>query len=151
MKIERLRTAHIDKLGPLRMADAIAWGPWDVAKLIDQYARLGPSYAGLVDDQIVFVAGVAEIMAGMGEAWCISTSLVEKYPGSFHKAVRRYLDIIEEVYLLYRIQAVVHRDHIQSHKWMASLGFRPEGWMNHYSPDGVDYMRYARIKSWAEQ
>ncbi len=106
-------------------------------------------FTGIEAGQVVAIAGIYVIWPGVADAFVISTPLVEKYPKAFHRAILRGLLHLCQKRHIRRLQTAVHVDHKVSRKWIKRLGFRPEGLMRAYGPDGSDYIRYARI--WQEE
>ena len=102
-------------------------------------------YTLLKDGRVVVIVGMHLQWPGMAEGFMITTPLVEHYPIAFHKAMLRGIHTLATRRNLRRIQVVIHAAHPTSHKWITRLGFRCEGLMELYGPDGSDYIRYARI------
>ena len=80
----------------------------------------------------------------MGEAWVLSSPLVERFKLSFHKAVKQTLDAIQKNLKLHRIQCMVHADYTRSQKWVERLGFKREGLMDKFAADKSSYYIYGR-------
>ena len=115
-----------------------------------QYLKLGPAYTGIIDGQIMMCAGVFPLWRGVAETWLVTTPLVPQYPVCFHRAISRMLAILEKGMDLWRIQTALHWRHKVSHKWVKRLGFRWEGEMPGYGPDGETYIRFGRVRKKVE-
>lgn len=106
-----------------------------------------PAYTGLVNGEIIGCAGVQIQWPGVGEAWMMVSTLIEKYPLFVHRSVKKALIEIQEQYQLQRIQTTVLADFETAHKWVERLGFQCEGIMRKFGPDGSDHYRYALLKN----
>ena len=118
----------------------------DPAGMIRQMASLGPFFTMLAAEGIVAIAGVVLVHIGMGEAWVGTSDLVEKYPLSFCRMVKKYLGQIIDDHGLWRVQSHVLAEHDRSHVWTRWLGLEQEGLMRKYGLGGEDYIRYAWVK-----
>jgi Acetyltransferases, including N-acetylases of ribosomal proteins len=106
----------------------------------------GAAYCGWLGGDILACAGVTLLWRGVGAAWCITSPLVARHPLSFHRAVRRMLDLLEASLGLHRVQVEVQGDHFVSQRWVERLGFEFEGFMPGYGPDGSRYVRFGRVR-----
>jgi len=105
----------------------------------------GPGFTGLMDGEIIASGGVVILWKGVGEAWVVSSPLVEKYPLIFAKTIARKLrEIIRESGLV-RVQTMVDAEHIVSQRWIERMGFVQEGLMRKYL-QGRDFWRYALVR-----
>jgi len=140
---ERLVPYHPDHL------DLIEFNEWDrqvnhnEAQI--QFFSAGPAFTLFKDDKVVAIGGVAKLWNGVGEAWALPGNGM-KNPLLFHKTILRMLDTIQEAEGFHRIQAIVFEDHPKGHKWVKALGFKSEGIMVAYGPNGENVVRYARVK-----
>ena len=62
------------------------------------------------------------------------------------KAVRTFLDDVSERESLRRVQATTHADFDRGRRFLEWLGFKNEGVLQGYGPDGSDHIIYARVK-----
>ena len=62
-----------------------------------------------------------------------------------HKNVMSFMDKIIEGMELHRVQANVVCEFIPGVQWLERMGFKLEGKMHKYGPDGADHYLYARI------
>lgn len=109
------------------------------------YEQVGPAYTVRVRSQIMVCGGVAHYWPGVGEAWVVTTDLIPRYPLSFHRTVKRMLRQLCRDMGLQRLQAAVPANHTVSRKWLERLGFRQEGLMPMYGPQGKTYVRYGYL------
>jgi hypothetical protein len=105
----------------------------------------GVAFTGVLNGRIMGCAGIALYWPGMGEAWLVGTELVPRFPKLFHRAVKEGLETMMRGLGLRRLQCSVPTEHHQGRKWVKALGFREEGEMLAYGPDGADHIRFARI------
>lgn len=140
MEIRRFLPHHLD---------SIVARPFDAREIEllsgyrDCLAGLPDVYTFLKNGQVVVIVGLYMPWPGMAEGFMITTSLVERHPIAFHKAMMRGIHIMGDRRSLRRLQVAVHVAHPTGHKWIQRAGFRCEGFMEKYGPDGSDYIRYA--------
>jgi len=112
------------------------------------YAAAGQLFTGVVRGEIAGCAGLIPLWPGVAEAWMVSTALFTRYPKTIHRGIAAGLATLAETMGLHRIQAAVHQEHRVSLRWLRRLGFRLEGTLRRYGPDGADYLRLARLMKW---
>jgi len=113
---------------------------------VKEYLKYGVAYTGCVNGDIIGCAGLFRLWPGVAEVWAVTTPLVEKYPVSFHKAIYRGLERLQNDMGLWRIQTAIHKDHWVSQEWVKRMGFEFEGDMPGYGPDKSTYRRFARSR-----
>lgn len=118
----------------------------DPQALAALYAQRGPAFTGMAGQEIMACGGLVMLWRGVAEVWMVSTALVAARPLAFHRAVKRGLARLRQDMGLWRVQAAVQKEHEVSRAWLARLGFREEGEMPGYGPDGEDYVRMAWTK-----
>ena len=109
------------------------------------YQAAGPSYTGMVGEEIMFCCGMIKLWPGVYELWAITTPLVARMPLSFHRAIKYALERLKVITGLWRLQTAIHIDHVVSQRWIEMLGLRYEGKMPGYGPDRSTYIRYGRF------
>ena len=106
----------------------------------------GWAKTGLIDGEIVAVGGCVVYWEGVGEGWiCFS----EKIKSHKIEAMKFFKKITEDAFLelkLWRMQVSERVDFPQSVKMAEFLGFKCEGLMKSYLPDGTDAWLYALVK-----
>jgi hypothetical protein len=105
----------------------------------------GTCYSGFVNDEFVACAGITLMWSGVGEAWAVVTPKIKKYPVFFHKEVTRKLNTLIKKHKLHRVQATVFAEFQKGKRWAERLGFKAEGIMHKYDPEGLDHIRYAKV------
>jgi len=114
--------------------------PEMVAKMFTK----GPGFTGIKDGEVVASAGVMIIWDRVGEAWTVTSPLVNKYASFFHKTIKDHLDKVINQYRLERVQCFVDKENKMATKWAEKLGFEYEGEMRKFF-QGKTYLRYSRI------
>lgn len=99
-----------------------------------------------LNDKIVACIGLMVIWDGNAECWTVASDEVKKHPVAFHKFVFNTMKIFEDSLNLRRISANTSSKTDKGRRWLESLGFRREGLMLNYGPEGQDWWLYARTK-----
>jgi hypothetical protein len=111
-------------------------------KDLASYEGKGPAFTLFHGEEIVASGGFYVLWPGVCEAWLKVTPLVYKYPLSFCKEVKKVFDKMKMV----RIQASVKVSDKRAVKFLKHLGFKIEGFMEKYGPDGSDHYMMGRVK-----
>jgi len=104
------------------------------------------AWTGLHQGKPIICAGVFHIAPHIGEAWSVISSDLTQLNKSviirFVKEVKAGLDRLEYK----RIQANTEESFIEARRFLEFLGFKEEGIMRAYSPDGQDSVMYGRVQ-----
>jgi hypothetical protein len=93
-------------------------------------------------DEVVCIAGVAEIWTNRGMAWVLLSETAGRDLLAITRALKRYLSLNEYK----RLEAVVSCQWPEAQRWARMLGFREEvERAEAYNPDGTDAAIYVRI------
>lgn len=95
--------------------------------------------------QLIGCGGIGIYWTGVGEAWFVLTQQVDQYRFSFHRTVVRTMQEIIYTQNLHRIQGTIRCGDARAVRWAERLGFRFEGTMWGYGPDGSNYWRFALL------
>jgi len=117
----------------------------DAKKIAVEYAERGPSWTGFWDGQGMACVGIVILWNHVAEGWALTSDLVRQHPCAFHRAVCHKLRYVMQKYELNRLQLSIQRSNAVSRQWAYRLGFRSEGKMRKFGPEGEDYVRYALI------
>lgn len=114
---------------------------------LDTYANTlidaGPSFSLISDDGIVWgCAGVSHIEGHRAAAWALIRDGIGPNFYRFHKGVRKFLDDCDYT----RVEMTVDVSFVEAARWAKMLGFKVEGYMRQYFPNGEDALLYARVK-----
>lgn len=110
-----------------------------------------PAFTALFEGNIVGVGGMIILWDGVGEMWLMLTADCKR-EGAFgmiaFEAIKKKVDELIKEYKMKRVQCTVRIDFPKAKRMVEALGFRQEGIMLRYCPDGCDVWRYARITKW---
>lgn len=137
-----LTTAHLDAL----IADPAPLArPWLAARRLALPA--GPGFALLAADGAVLAAGgLAPVFDGVAQAWAIlSPRAVAAHGRAVTRCALRRLPDLAQTMGLRRVQCVVDMRHARALAWAERLGFRREGRLRAYGPDGADHWMLGRV------
>ena len=100
-----------------------------------------------VDGKIMCVGGVMVLWSGVGEMWMILTEDCKELADGTEIAlkIRHELKVFMSENNLWRVQASVRTDFPLAERLTLALGFKQEGLMKKYLPDGSDAYLYARV------
>lgn len=90
-------------------------------------------------DRVILCGGVLTSL-GMGTVWAVLSADAGRHMLALHRATERYLEMQQ----LRRIEAAVQKGFMPGCRWAELLGFRFEGEMPRYGPNGETYLRYGR-------
>lgn len=102
-------------------------------------------FSGFCDGVLIGCGGIRTIWNGVGEAWVLGSKEVYKHPKSAFKNVRNYLDKIIKEHNFWRIQAHVRTDNARGVRFVQMLGFKIEGKMHKFNPDGTDSYLFGKV------
>lgn len=115
-----------------------------------KWARLneseGPGFTAVYDGKIAACAGIRIYWPGVGEAWALYSEDI----GYYHidpKIARDMIYNLMTEYKLRRVQTTPRADWDKGIKYVEWLGFKREGLMRGYYPDGTDCYMYAIVRS----
>ena len=128
-----------------RHFDSLTFMNFPKPELIAKRFAQGTAYTIEATEGLVASGGVIPLWKGVGEAWVVTSSLVDIYPILFAKTVWRKLYEIVNSNGIERVQTTIHKDHIVSQRWAERMGFENEGLMRKFL-GGEDYYRYALVK-----
>lgn len=103
----------------------------------------GPAFTGILDGRILGCAGVVKQWENRAIAWALLSGDLGNEFVRIHRAVKRFLDMTD----FHRVEAHVDANFEQGHRWIQMLGFKPEGYMKEFNPNGGDAVLYARLKN----
>ena len=138
LSIEKMTRFHIDKIKT----------PFEIGQSYkDVFINdtNSPSYAGVVNNEVVAVGGASVMWDGVGEAWYMVSQEGLSRPYMIAKYAGIMLDHIQEDFHLHRLQASVRGQDKIANRFVKWLGFKEEGVMERYGPNKADYIRYARL------
>jgi len=107
---------------------------------------MGPAFTLVTNDEdVVASAGVCVPWPGVGEAWALTSNLVDSCPLIFAKSVKKILGMCIEIEGLHRVQATDLAEGGVGERWFRFLGFDHAVRLRRYAPNGQDCIMYARV------
>lgn len=92
-------------------------------------------------DRILLCGGVIPTGPGAGLLWALLSAAAGGRMVWMHRATQRFLALEP----LRRLEASVQEGFPAGCRWLEMLGFKYEGPLEAYGPNGEDHLRYARI------
>jgi len=96
------------------------------------------------EDKLLAVAGLFEIRKGVGEVFTIPSVMVDRYALGYFRSIKK----MAEYYLFcrgyHRLQLTIAEGWDQGRKWARKLGFKEEGFMEKYGPNGESEHLFGR-------
>lgn len=102
---------------------------------------LGPAYTGVLDGKVIGCAGIIQSTFGSGTLWALLHRDAARHMLGIHRCAKRLLDLHQ----MRRLEATTEVGFLAGCKWLEMLGFKPEGIMPSYGPDGASHWRYGRV------
>jgi hypothetical protein len=102
----------------------------------------GPAYSGLVGDEVLACMGLVQQWENRAIAW----GLISKEAGPHFITITKAVFRTMELHRFRRIETSVRTNFEEGHRWARMLGFKREGTMTAFTPDGTDCDLYARVK-----
>ena len=118
---------------------------WENA--IREWKRSGPAYTLVVDGEFIACSGVILFGCGRGDAWMLTSMLVQTYKRIFLISVKKYLDLVIREHGLRRVQATCDPERKGAMIFLEHLGFKnetPHG-MKGYGSNGETMAMLARV------
>lgn len=116
-------------------------GDWETAA--EKWCKVGPAYTLLIDGKPVASGGIALLDPTYGECWLLLTK--QKNGIIVFRYVLRKLQVLIDHHGFRRLQAHVIKGFDEGEELIKRLGFKREGWLEKYGPNGETYGLYARI------
>ena len=116
---------------------------------IEEKALLPVSLANtMIDAQTekpIAIFGLTNYWPGMAELWAVLSPEFKRRP-ILARWVKKAIDDQMSVSGIRRLQMTIRTEGYLI-RWAIFLGFKHEGLMEKYGPDGLDYMMYGRVKN----
>lgn len=152
-EIVPLQSEHLRQIKPreFEAREMQQLGPAECDRMVQEYLQRGVAITGLFNGEIGFCLGLFRLWRGVADVWAVTTPLVSRFPKAFHKAAKEHLAHHIQDLALHRVQTAVRVEHGVSRKWLRRLGFKEEGGMPGYGPDGETYVRFAWVAPWIKE
>jgi hypothetical protein len=101
----------------------------------------------LVNDEesVLAIFGLVMPWDNFGDCFALLSEDAVKRPIELHKSVLSIIEHFEKVLELHRMQITVKEGYNIGMKWATALGFKQEGLMHKFMPDGGNHYLYARV------
>lgn len=109
------------------------------------FAR-GPAFTIWDDGRCVAAGGIVIHWEGVGEAWLYLSDWIYPHALSFVKVIKERLEAIIREHRLVRVQTPLCALMPTNIRFARALGFRAEGVLRKYGPDGSDYIMHAIVR-----
>lgn len=141
MRIERFRAVDLTRLAvqPAQAASQALFADPGYGAAI---ARGPYAFTVLAGDTVLGCGGMVIEWPGRGVLWSVLSEAAGPHMRAIHRAVLGFLQQAD----VRRVEMAVDVSFAAGHRWAKMLGMTPEGTMRAYSPDGDDYVLYARIR-----
>lgn len=114
-------------------------------KYVVDIEDVGMSFTGLLNNKPIAAGGICYLWDGVAEGWVLASRDIFKYPIFCAKTIKRRTDLLAKNNKLKRIQTAVKADSDTAIRFAEWLGFKREGLMKNYGPDGSDHYLYAKV------
>ena len=125
--------------------DAWISGHGDFEAFVEAWRDGGPGYTFIINNQIIFSAGVFLLGWNRGEAWVLASTLFKKYPKACFKSILYKLEEIIFNEKLKRVQATVIPGYAEGQRLLEHLGFELEGLLKSFGPRNEDLLMFGRV------
>ena len=95
---------------------------------------------------ILAIVGVSPLWKGVGTVWTLLTSDARQRGVGISRGVLRFIHMLHVERSYRRLQATIEHGDETARLWIVRLGFRYEGTMVAYAPDGKTHDMYARLR-----
>lgn len=146
MSVEEYRDGDVRELEGITRGDIGGISLGNLMEIISYERVLGKAFSFRNDErQLIAVGGIRYTNKGVGTAWFLGTDRIPDNKDIFCKDVATITPILVEEMGLHRLQAEVMEDKPSWIRWAESYGFKKEGVMKHYYPNGKNAIMMARI------
>ena len=114
-------------------------------KYVVDIEDVGMSFTGLLNNKPIAAGGICYLWDGVAEGWVLASKDIFKFPIFCAKTIKRRTDLLAKNNNLKRIQTAVKKDSATAIRFAEWLGFKREGLMKQYGPDGTDHYLYAKV------
>jgi hypothetical protein len=102
-------------------------------------------------DEPIAIGGICRLWPGVGEGFLVISETVRMNAYSplareIHGTAKAMLDRMTDWLDLHRVQMATDNRYPERGHWARHLGFKYEGMMKKYGPDGADYSRWGRVR-----
>jgi len=95
--------------------------------------------------KVLAIIGGDLLWDGVFQVWSVMDDHINELPVAFARCVKKVLNRYIIDLNLHRVQVDVRCGFPKAIKWVNFLGFKYEGIMQKYGPEGADYYRFVRL------
>ena len=107
----------------------------------------GPKYLALAKDGTpVALGGIAMHQPGVGQAWLVGTPRINECALEIARAGKAGIARFMDTPGCHRLQAFSVATHTVAHRWLASLGMRPESTLPKFGKRGEDFILFSILR-----
>lgn len=139
------KSDHAEELFTKSSTLATADAKYTLRHWLDRMEKKDRAFTLMDNGHLVVSGGIFPVWDGMGEAWLIPSDEIPKYKIRMIRILRDHISSITEEDGLRRLQATVRDDFEVAKRFIEFMGFKREGLMKNYGPDGTDHIMYARV------
>ena len=144
MRIEIFKTEHLDMIDPIGGKDDKIWVKETLYRSLNHMESM--AFTLFVGDKVISICGIWLLWDGVGEAFTVMCSDIKKYGLSLFKGYKRSLPTMIKAYKLKRLQATIIVGFTEGVNFIERLGFKREGMMKSWTPDGKDVYMYSIVE-----
>lgn len=127
-------------------SDMLAFAGSDTEGMLKFQAEKGLAITALYHGQPIAIWGITPLWAGTSEAWFMLEEKARKFAVTMTKIAKLFLSFKFQEHGLHRLQITVRCGDNRAYKWAKAIGFKEEGRMRKYAPDGSDFYIMSIIK-----
>jgi hypothetical protein len=102
----------------------------------------GPCFSAFVGTDVIACAGVLHLWNGRAQVWSLLSDRMPEFAKPIHKAVKDFLT----GFRVRRLECTVDPQSERAIRWAEHLGFRQEGFLSRFTPNGDDQLMMVRIQ-----
>jgi hypothetical protein len=114
--------------------------------MAQSYLDGGPALSFFWKGKLVMVGGIVSPWPRSGEAWAILAPEASECVVSLNRSVRRVVHGFRRGMGLNRLQAHVEEGFHKGNRWATWMGFKEEGRMPKFGPEGETFVRYVILE-----
>lgn len=142
IKVELARPEHVYEISPkIIFTENPLW-----KHMVRSALEVHDAITFTIHGEVLAIVGFQELYPRVGEFWAITSEACSLYPIAFHRKVFSLLELFAAQNKLKRVQMTVRADYPEGIRWAQALGFRYEGLMEAYGPEGADYVMMGRVR-----
>ena len=109
--------------------------------------RIGPGFTMLIDGEVIGCLIFAKLLyPGVAEVLICMSDAIESHRLTVHRVCKKQCDQAQEMHGFRRLEARIPESATRNRKWAESIGFKQEGVIEAFGPDGEDYIQYGRVR-----